>query len=131
MRPVVARVTTANPTAYIRLDQYHGAALAVSAVIESGATGAAAYQIDISFDDPNDLINPVPLASVAWDNSLVPIGAQQATASVTFVVPTAPIWARVQLLAGASSVRVIFTQYEAHRTFMVAEMPPSQMLQLP
>lgn len=131
MRPVVAKVTAANPLAMVRLDQMHGAAVGVMAVIESGATGAAAYQIDYSFEDPNDLVNPVPLASMDWDNSLIPAGAQQATTSLSFAIPTAPLWARVQLLPGATSVRVVFTQYEAHRTTMVTPMPPSQMLTLP
>jgi hypothetical protein len=70
-------------------------------------------------------------SSMAWDNSLIPSGAHAGTANMTFVIPTAPIWARVQLLAGGTSVRAIFTQYEAHRTIMVAPMPPSQMLTLP
>jgi hypothetical protein len=91
----------------------------------------AAYQIDYSFEDPNDLVSPVPLASMNWDNTLIPTVAQQATASTTFVIPTAPIWARVQLLGGATSVRVVFTQYEAHRSQMVAEMPLTQELTLP
>jgi hypothetical protein len=91
----------------------------------------AAYQIDYTFEDPNDLISPVPLASINWDNTLIPTVAQQALTSTTFTIPTAPIWARVQLLSGATSVRVIFTQYEAHRATLVARMPPSQMLTLP
>jgi hypothetical protein len=37
MRPVVARVTLANPTIYVRLDQFHGAALGVQVVIEEPA----------------------------------------------------------------------------------------------
>ena len=39
MRPVTARVNTANPVAYVRLDESHGAALAVQAVIEAGGGG--------------------------------------------------------------------------------------------
>lgn len=132
MRPTVAWVTPAKPVGYVRLDQYHGAALAVQAVIEGGTITGAAYQIDYSFDDPNDTVNPVPLASMAWDNSLIPSAAQAALTSLTFTIPTAPIWGRVQLLGGgATSVRVVFTQYSAHHATQVAKMPPTQMLQLP
>jgi hypothetical protein len=130
MRPITIRVTTASPLAVVRLDQFHGAALAVAAVIEDGPTASsAAYAIDYTFEDPNDLVNPVALASLDWDASLVPVAAQQGLTSLTFVIPTAPVWGRVQLLSGSTKVRVTFTQYEAHRAAMVTSMPPSQMLQ--
>jgi hypothetical protein len=41
MRPIQARVTTSNPIAYVRLDQFHGAALAVQAVIEGAPAHSA------------------------------------------------------------------------------------------
>jgi hypothetical protein len=91
----------------------------------------AVYAIDYTFEDPNDLVSPVPLASIDWDDTLIPAAVQAGTASTTFVIPTAPIWARVRLLSGSSPVRVVFTQYEAHRALMVAPMPPSQILTLP
>jgi hypothetical protein len=181
VRPIQARVTPANPIAYVRLDQMHGAALAVQAMVEpasresgrsgsspgtyglaaswagapsafatsssSGSfqipgvgvttalggaapTGPDTYQIDYSFEDPNDLVSPVALASMNWDNSLIPYVGQQGQANTTFVIPTAPLWARVQLLSGSTPVRFVFTQYEAHRSQMVAGMPHTQMLNL-
>jgi hypothetical protein len=115
MRPITARVTTANPLAYVRLDEFHGAAVAVAAAIEAGTVTGAAYQIDYTFQDPNDLISPVALASINWDASLIPAAAKTATTNTTFGIATAPIWARVQLLGGgATSVRVVFTQYDPY-----------------
>lgn len=78
----------------------------------SQSGGAAVYQIDYTFEDPNDLVSPVPLASIHWDASLVPSIAQAGNVSTTFVIPTAPIWARVQLLSGTNPVSVVFTQYK-------------------
>jgi hypothetical protein len=91
MRPTVARVLSSNPQAYVRLDQYHGAALAVQIVMEGGP-GSAQYSLTYSFQDPNDLVSPVPLADMAWDDSLIPAGFAQGTVSGTFYIPTSPIW---------------------------------------
>jgi hypothetical protein len=113
----------------VHLDSFHGAALAVAVFIENGP-GSATYALDYSFESPNDLVSPVPLASMDWDNSMIPASAQAGDTSLTFYIPTAPIWARVQLLSG-TSVRVVFTMYEAHRTYQVGPMPPSQILTLP
>ena len=84
---------------------------------------AAVYQIDYTFDDPNSLINPVPLTSVAWDSSMIPTIAKTATTGCTFTIPTAPIWARIQLVSGTNPVRVVFTQYDKNHTPMVAKVP--------
>ena len=85
---------------------------------------SAAYQIDYTFEDPNDLISPVPLASLTWDNTLIPAVAKAAVTSTTFTIQTAPVWARVQCLGGATSVRVVFTQYDEQH-MIGARVPPS------
>jgi hypothetical protein len=113
----------------VRLDQFHGAALAVAIVLENGA-GTATYHLDYTFEDPNDLVSPVPLASIAWDNTMVPTAIKAGNVSGTFFIPTGPVWARMQWLSGAS-VRAIFTQYEAHRSYQVGPMPSLQILTLP
>lgn len=119
MRAITARVTAANPVAYVRLDELHGAALAVQAVLE----GVATYQLDYTFEDPNDLISPVPLASIAWDQSMLPAGIKAGNVSGTFSVAAAPMWARMQWLSGASS-RAVFTQYEDGGAFQAAAVAP-------
>jgi hypothetical protein len=122
MRPVTATVTSVSPTAMVRLDQYHGAALAVQAVVTAGT-----FQIQHSFDDPNDTVNPVPVASMAWDQSLIP-ATVMGNASTTFVIHTAPIWAMVTLTSGAGPIRVTFVQYEAHRTMIQPTAPGGQFM---
>ena len=85
---------------------------------------AVVYQIDYTFDDPNDLVNPVPLASAAWDATLVSSVAQAGATSTTFTIGTAPIWARVRLVDGVSSVRAVFTQYSQHSYSSFGPPPP-------
>ena len=92
--------------------------------LKNPGSAAAGYQIDYTFQDPNDLISPVPLAAITWDKTLIPAVAQAALASTTFTIQTAPVWARVQLLGGATSVRVVFTQYDEQH-MIVARVPPS------
>ena len=43
MRAITARVTPANPVAYVRLDSFHGAALAVQAVIEGAGVATSVW----------------------------------------------------------------------------------------
>ena len=128
MRPITATATPAKPQVMIRLDTYHGAACGV----QVNPSGGASFTIDCSFDTgPDDLTNPIPLASMAWDSSMIPPGAVQGINSFSFGIPTAPVWARLTLLNGVGSVRATFVQYSQHHSVIPSKMPDSQMLSLP
>ena len=94
------------------LEMWAGAALGVQVVPSNGAT----FTIDYSFDSPNDLINPVPVGSMAFDSSMCPAGAISGAAALTFRLPAAPVWGRLRLLNGLGSVRATFLQpgYESY-----------------
>jgi hypothetical protein len=110
-----AITTTLGPNAapgavsgMIRCDEWADAPLAVQVAIASGAVN---FTVQHSFDDPNDLINPVPLASMFWDTSFCPAGAIGGVAPLTFAIPTAPLWIRIMMNSGAGALRMTATQY--------------------
>jgi hypothetical protein len=92
----------------IRLDEWADAPLGVQVAIASGAVD---YTVQHSFDDPNDLFNPVPLANMLWDTSFIPAAAVNGVASTTFAIPTAPLWMRVLMNSGTGALRLTVTQY--------------------
>jgi hypothetical protein len=92
----------------IRLDEWADAPLGVQVAIASGAVN---FTVQHSFDDPNDLINPVPLASMFWDTSFCPAGAIGGSAPITFAIPTAPLWMRILMNSGTGALRFTVTQY--------------------
>ena len=92
----------------IRLDEWADAPLGIQVSILSGAVN---YTVQHSFDDPNDLISPVPLASMFWDTGLVPAGAIGASAGITFSIATAPLWMRLLMNSGAGEAKMVVTQY--------------------
>ena len=92
----------------IRLDEWADAPLGVQVSVVSGTVD---FTVQHSFDDPNDLISPVPLANMFWDTSFCPAGAINGTAPLTFAIPTAPLWMRVLMNAGAGALRLTVTQY--------------------
>lgn len=109
-----AITTTLGPNAgagatsnMVRLDEWADAPLAV----QLAASGTVNYTIQHSYDDPNDLINPVPVGSMFWDTGLLPAGAIGGTAGLTFAIATAPLWMRVMMNSGNGSVRMTLTQY--------------------
>lgn len=108
MRPITVTsgpgVSTSN---MIRLDEWADAPVGVQVTVN----GAATYTVQHSFDDPNDLVNPVPVGSMFWDTGLVPAGAIGATGNITFSMATAPLWMRLNQTAGAGSARMVVTQY--------------------
>jgi hypothetical protein len=109
MRPIsVVAGPAAGPSAMIRLDEWADAPVAVQVSILSGT---ANYTVQHSFDDPNDLINPVPVGSMFWDTGLVPAGAVGASAGMTFAMATAPIWMRLLFNSGTGQAKMILTQY--------------------
>jgi hypothetical protein len=97
-------------SAMVCLDSWQGAAMGVQCV----PLGGAAYTIDLSFDNPNDLIAPIPLASMAWDTTMIPAAAISSFNPTTFSLPTAPIWIRVTAVNGVGSIRATFLQLGRH-----------------
>lgn len=112
MRAITASIgpnaAPGSTTSMIRLDEWADAPLGVQVAIASGAVD---FTVQHSFDDPNDLINPVPLANMFWDTSFCPAGAIGGSAPITFAIPTAPLWMRLLLNSGAGAVRLTVTQY--------------------
>jgi hypothetical protein len=100
MRPITATVTSASPSAMVRLDDYATAVLGGQVV----CSGGASFVLQHSFDDPNDLVSPVPLASMFWDDSLLPPPAQSGSVSVSFQIMAAPLWMRLTLGASVPTV---------------------------
>lgn len=91
----------------IRLDEWADAPLGCQVVV----SGTANFTVQHSFDDPNDLVNPTSFQNMFWDTSLLPPGAVAASQSLSFGIPTAPLWMRILLNSGTGSVRMTCTQY--------------------
>ena len=109
-RAITRTATPAVPSAMVNLDSWQGSVMGVQAV----PSGGAEYTIDCSFDNPNDLIWPVPLASMAFDTGLIPGIAIESLLGTTFTIPTAPIWIRVSLLNAVGQVRATYVQVGTH-----------------
>lgn len=108
MRPItVTAGPTAGPSTMIRLDEWADAPVGVQVSLQ----GAANFTVQHSFDDPNDLINPVAVGSMFWDTGLVPAGAIGGTAGLTFSMATAPIWMRLLFNSGTGVAKMVVTQY--------------------
>jgi hypothetical protein len=91
----------------VRLDEWADAPLG----IQVSVNGVVDFFVEHSFDDPNDLIAPVPLANMFWDSGLVPAGARGGTAGITFSMATAPLWMRIRMNSGAGSAKMVVQQY--------------------
>jgi hypothetical protein len=110
MRAITATATPATPQAMVCLDTWSGAAMGVQVNPINGAE----FTIDLSYDDPNSLIWPIPLLNMWWDTSMIPPAAVGGDVGLTFSLPAAPIWIRVSLLNGLGSVRATFLQLGIH-----------------
>lgn len=102
---VTVGTTAVASSAWVRLDNWVEPALAIQCVV----SGSATYTFEGSFDDPNDLVNAVAPASMAWDSTISPLVG--VTASQMAEMPISPLWARTTLTSGTGSVRSILTQY--------------------
>jgi hypothetical protein len=111
MRSITATVgpgTTPLTSPPIRLDEWADAQLGIQVAV----TGTANFTIQHSFDEgPDSLVNPIPVASMAWDSSLIPPGGVNGSATSSFSLPVAPLWMRMTLNSGSGSVRMVVTQY--------------------
>jgi hypothetical protein len=110
MRAITVNLNGTGPLTsnMIRLDEWADAPLGVQVAIQSGAPN---FTVQHSFDDPNDLINPVPLGSMFWDTSFCPAGAINGTVGLSFAIATAPLWMRLVLNSGTAALRMTVTQY--------------------
>jgi hypothetical protein len=111
MRPIT---TTVGPNAaaaatspMVNTDSWADAPLGVQVAV----SGTVNYTVQTSFDDPCDLISPVPVNQMFWDTSLVPAGAIGATAGISFSIATAPTWLRLLLNSGTGSARMTVVQF--------------------
>jgi hypothetical protein len=112
MRPIT---TVVGPNAapgttspMIRLDEWADPPLGV----QVAASGTVNFTVQHSFDEgPDSLVNPIPLTSMFWDTSLIPAGAVDGTAGITFSIATAPLWIRIVVNSGTGSVRMVVQQY--------------------
>ena len=111
MRPITTTVgpnaAAASTSPMVNLDAWADAPLGVQVVV----SGTVNYTVQHSFDDPDDLISPVPLNQMYWGTDLCPAGAIGSAASITFSIATAPTWMRILLNSGTGSVRMTLTQY--------------------
>ena len=117
MRPITATLPNANPgqpgpapitSNSIRLDEYADAPLGVQVAV----TGAVNFTVQHCFDEgPDSLVNPISVASMFWDTSLLPAAAIGGTAGTSFSLTTAPLWIRILLNSGTGSVRMVAAQY--------------------
>ncbi|HYP64583.1 MAG TPA: hypothetical protein VEQ16_11865 [Acidocella sp.] len=127
MRAITATVTPGATSAMARMDNYASAGLAVQIV----ASGGAAFSLRHSHDDPNELVNPVPVGSMVWGSSLLPTGAANGTSNISFVIMAAPLWMQFNLTNATGSARAIFLQVGTHSHSNIASGPfaPPHLMQ--
>jgi hypothetical protein len=123
MRAITAIASPINLQPMVNLDSWQGAAMGV----QVNPSGGAEFTIDLTFDNPNDLIYPVPLAQVAWSTTMIPALAVAGTAGLTFSLPTAPIWIRCSLLNGVGQVRATYLQLGRHSRSNIS-VPQDELL---
>lgn len=119
MRAITATVTPAATQALVRLDNFATAVLGAAIV----CSGGGAFSLFHSSDDPNDLVNPVPVGSMVWDNSLLPTAAKSGTVSNSFQILAAPLWFQLNLTNATGSVRATFLQVGEHSHSNIAQGP--------
>lgn len=98
---------TGGVSQWIRLDEWADAPVGVQVSV----SGTVSFTVQHSFDDPNDMINPVAPSNMFWDSSLVPAGAIGGTAGLTFSIATAPLWMKLLQNSGTGSAKMVVTQY--------------------
>jgi hypothetical protein len=119
MRAITATVAPGATQALVRMDNYATAVLGGAIV----CSGGGQFSLFHSHDDPNDLVNPVPVGSMFWDNSLLPAAAQSGGANVTFQIMTCPLYFRLNLTSGVGSVRATFLQVGEHSHSNISKGP--------
>ena len=119
MRAITATVTPAQSTAMVRMDNFATAVLGWAIAV----SGGGAFTLTHSCDDPCDLVNPVPVGSMWWDNSLLPLAAQAGSANVSFQIMASPLWFKLTLTGGIGAVRATFLQVGEHSHSNISKGP--------
>lgn len=102
---VTVGTNTVAGSRWVRFDDFAPSNIS----IQCDVTGTANYTVQSTLDDPNDVFNPTPVASVNWLNSSdVNIVSVAANRQSNFLF--APRYARVLLNSGTGSVKAIFIQ---------------------
>jgi hypothetical protein len=90
---------------WLRLDDYAPSPIAVTVVVD----GTVNYDVEISQDDPDSFISPVPIGEMVWLNALDANLVNQSankTGGITFT----PCWVRLTLNSGSGSARMTVVQ---------------------
>lgn len=95
--------TTPADSSWLRLDEWAGGQVGFQAVV-SGTVSA--YTISTTFDDPNDILNPVTVPT--WDSTLT--GIDGAAASASGSIPCVPRYIKATLTTGTGKVALTVTQ---------------------
>ena len=113
MKPIVVEVNADKfgeaVTRMVRLDDLRcGYRVGLNWQI-NGALGNGSVSIEYSFDDPNDLVSPIPVDQMAWLNDMSPVvdGRESGAGSL----PVAPTWVRCRLNGTQGSVKMAVIQY--------------------
>jgi hypothetical protein len=119
MRPISVTVgpgTTPLTSAPIRMDEFADPPAAVQVAVN----GTVNFTVAGSFDEgPDSLVNPIPVAQMAWDSGLalgIPAAAVGGTASIAFPLAVVPLWLRITLNSGTGSVRMNVVQYQVYNS---------------
>ena len=119
MRAITASVTPVANTALVRMDNYATAVVGGAIVVSGGAQ----FLLDYSFDDPCDLVSPVPVAQMNWSRDLLPGPAQMGLANVSFQMMACPLYFRLSLGNALGSVRGTFLQVGEHSHSNITQGP--------
>jgi hypothetical protein len=119
MRAISATATPAANEKWVRMDNFATAVVGGQIVV----AGGAAFMLQHAFEDPNDLIDAVPVSQMRWDNSLLPVAAQVGNTSVSFQIMASPLYFRLILTNGVGSVRATFLQVGEHSHSNITQGP--------
>jgi hypothetical protein len=119
MRAITASVTPPATSAMVRMDNFATAVLGGAIV----CSGGGAFTLTHSCDDPCDLVNPVPVGSMSWQNNLLPVAAQSGSTNISFQIMASPLWFKLTLTGGVGSVRATFLQVGEHSHSNISKGP--------
>src|SRR5579862_7877477 len=104
----------------VRLDNMRfSSGVALQAVVQ-GNFGNSSFSVEYSFDDPNDLINPVPVDEMSWFTDFSPFVTTNESGSG--FMPVAPLYVRINMVGSQGGVALTMTQYR--RSYPTAGAPP-------
>ena len=109
MQPITVTIpanSSAGATSqWVRLDSWNAGDASIQVVVN----GTVNYTLQTTWDDPNDPVNPVPVANVTWFNSSDTDVLNSTKNAVSQLAPL-PTFARILLNSGTGSVRATVVQ---------------------